>query len=1205
MNPEDFLKQEDEEETLGVVEPLEVPSEALSEEPVVEPPEEGEAPVEAPEVPDEAFSEVVEEEEEIFTEDPPSEAIPEIPDEAFLGDAVEDTPEDVDESIPEIPDEAFTDVDVVPPLGENQESLTADDIRNDPERMKIVRDYMVLRSGDQFATATDEETYDAYINAMRYIASNEISLITDMRLLGQASDEDKEKIGKAYILSNQLGNVFVNDGFWGAVDGIKDYAWGTLTAPSTYAGIGIGKMLAVGGATATRKAALEVAMTAARESAIKQAAKAGGNKVAQKAAAATAVQEVLKQAAKPLAYKTAIATTITEGVIASAQDLMYQEHMVTAGAQDEYSFAQTAISAATGLVSGGVGGFLDYRNIAKGTKGLQDTIVAGNAAFKASKRKLKLDTESVGKAFKEFSSELVDWRAAIARGEKINLDSHSLREKIVNGVIGVDDQLGFIPKLMKEAGVVFNDETPKTHQMISFVKDLAPETLRDLNKAMKGEFGFRLSELLDIVAHDISTGARRQYDVKAVAAQVGNLASANKAARDLVASEKVGQEGVGDVAIRGVEYFQSIWRRSLVSHPGTSAVNVFGWAQAKSAETMAFLLSGVSHGVMGLSAKMASPFSAGAKQLANEELAKASAIFKSHGYLLQNLVDPYSTSETFQALLQNMPEKYSKQLIQNMYAGVEAQTKTKVKKGGTVEGPYGFDASSKWVKGIETYLDRLSVVSLVKAQDSFTKAVSMTGNLDLQLRQATGKGLTETLQTVGTAGIPDEVWHKATQSTLRDVFSYDYTQGKGVMTSMAKTVENISNIPGIGFLFPFGRFLNNSLAFTFRYTPIGAFRVFLKGNVDDVPTALAQAAVGTTFLGMMAAHEGEKYKQGIPWFVTEGEDGTQYDNTNLAPGAFYHIAGRIIYHAFQGESAADRDTMKDLLSQLGSLSMVEQIDRNVEFLKDGIGSILESLSEQDENGGLTVEAKDILSVIGAAGANIGAGFLRPFEPLNVAMGIVNDSDMLVDRAQLEGGDLAISEATRYVDQLFAPFLTDEAAKNLAPRKEIATNPKSDRELNPLARLMGLRVRQPQTSTERMLAEADFPEWRANVKSAIPELDAVINQKVQNVLIVKSEELINSDAWKKATLATRKDWVRTILRDTQGEVRDWIESRPGTPEYLYKARRDYTALPKTLRDEAKKKLGMSDVDDRKLSLEQIEQLKTYVDFVKEYNKIIVE
>ena len=36
MNPEDFLKQEDEEETLGVVEPLEVPSEALSEEPVVE-----------------------------------------------------------------------------------------------------------------------------------------------------------------------------------------------------------------------------------------------------------------------------------------------------------------------------------------------------------------------------------------------------------------------------------------------------------------------------------------------------------------------------------------------------------------------------------------------------------------------------------------------------------------------------------------------------------------------------------------------------------------------------------------------------------------------------------------------------------------------------------------------------------------------------------------------------------------------------------------------------------------------------------------------------------------------------------------------------------------------------------------------------------------------------------------------------------------
>ena len=48
----------------------------------------------------------------------------------------------------------------------------------------------------------------------------------------------------AYKLYDQLGNVFVNDGFYGAVDGVFDYIQAAVSDPSNYIGLltgGLGK----------------------------------------------------------------------------------------------------------------------------------------------------------------------------------------------------------------------------------------------------------------------------------------------------------------------------------------------------------------------------------------------------------------------------------------------------------------------------------------------------------------------------------------------------------------------------------------------------------------------------------------------------------------------------------------------------------------------------------------------------------------------------------------------------------------------------------------------------------------------------------------------------------------------------------------------------------------------------------------------------
>ena len=49
--------------------------------------------------------------------------------------------------------------------------------------------------------------------------------------------------GKAYKVYDMLGNVFVNDGFGGAVGGVADYLGAIASSPSTYFGLGVGKAI--------------------------------------------------------------------------------------------------------------------------------------------------------------------------------------------------------------------------------------------------------------------------------------------------------------------------------------------------------------------------------------------------------------------------------------------------------------------------------------------------------------------------------------------------------------------------------------------------------------------------------------------------------------------------------------------------------------------------------------------------------------------------------------------------------------------------------------------------------------------------------------------------------------------------------------------------------------------------------------------------
>lgn len=1087
-------------------------------------------------------------------------------------------------------------------IEEAGQTFSREDVISNPDKMGIIRDYMTLRSGVQYEDRSDEEVYDDYLTTMRYVASNDLSLIQDVRLLGQISEEDKPKLGKAYLL---FQNIEGPDSLGAFGDAIKDYGVGAATSISTWAGLGIGKMYGRVGS----KAAARVAITTAKEAAIQQAIKAGAKRSVAKAAGAAAAKAAAASAAKYAAGKTAVATLAVDTVTSVAADALYQDHMINTGAQDEYSFIQGSIAAASAVIPAGIGGALSYKTWKSGAPALGAVIEAGNSATKAARR-AKLTPNAINAAFKTFSDNVIDWQKAVARGERINLDSRAAQTRIYEELVGSPSKgLGLLPNLMKSAGVVFSKENPAIQEMISFYRGLDTQTRWNINVQMKQHLGMSMGQLTDVLAKSVNTSASQIGYLGEVARDVQQIAVASKAANKLTSN--VGGEGIGDVTLRGVQYFQSVLRRSFVAHPYTSAVNVMGWGTVRAAESLSFLLSGVSHGTMGLAGMVASPFSASAKTFSNLELKKSVATFKAVGYNLQNLLDPYTTKETFDQLLPYLDKTTRETITSTGFSGVE---RTASGVGKTIKGQkpikpdtiYGFDPNNKFIKGVEGYLDKAARGTLVKAQDSYTKSVSLLSNLDYQLRLHGDKGLMQVLKEGGVEAIPAEVMDKATKRTMRDVMSMDYTKGKNFMHKMAGFVEGLSNAPGLGMVFPFGRFLNNSLAFSFRYSPIGAIRVFSSDTIDDIPTILAQSAVGSTFAYMMYKHEEEKYKQGIPWYAEEGADGTQYDLTNLAPSSAYNLMGRIWFHHVNKDTDIDGDTVKELFTQLGSLGLVYTADRNTELLTKSFQDFTNKLAEasEEEKAGYS----EILTGIMLAGDSVLAGFTRPLEVPNILLGVGGNTDQISDRSMYEGTDLFVSEATRYTDQLFAMLNPSEPGVGqgeLGPRKVSATNPKAGREYNPYSRLVGMKLRQPQTTVEKMFAQADFPEWRGNIKSDIPELDRVINERVFSILEKRAKETISSPRWKNASLRERRDFLRDILRNSQREVRDWIEENPGSFEYTLKARRDLTTQSERLRKQAKEALDISDVPDRELSLKQIEQIKALIDLYKDDEKLFTE
>ena len=159
------------------------------------------------------------------------------------------------------------------------------------------------------------------------------------------------------MLYDNLSSVFTSGSTLDAIFGVAEHLkniFNPFESPSTYAGVGVGKIVTVAGGKTAAQAIKATAKKYAKDAISKQggltALKQSGKHNLKK----QIVDQSFKKATKNYAKKQALVATGVDMFTAGSLDYIYQNARVKANAQEEVSGLQVGLSALTGIVGGSV-----------------------------------------------------------------------------------------------------------------------------------------------------------------------------------------------------------------------------------------------------------------------------------------------------------------------------------------------------------------------------------------------------------------------------------------------------------------------------------------------------------------------------------------------------------------------------------------------------------------------------------------------------------------------------------------------------------------------------------------------------------------------------------------------------------------------------------------------------------------------------------
>ena len=1031
--------------------------------------------------------------------------------------------------------------------------LTKQDFLSDPRLMTVVRESLSGRykpatlTGVAAATATglaggdvgglsgrdyqamdDEEVFEIWQNYQRSFAGGQTVTTANEVVYGMGADEDtRAKLGAGYLLFGSMDNAITGEGSWAEMgDAIFDYTKAALWDPSTIASFGIGKALGHAG-TKVAAATARSTMIASYQAAL--------NRGLQGPVAKAAVGAALKGAQY----------AIPDAAIAMGTDVAYQMQLIDTGAQEEYSRFQTALSAAGGMVipaamavSAGIGTARGLRNYLDGTR-LDPSVLNVSGKEALEKNQEFLNTEQVlshidsqfGK-IEGTTKDWLEWSATRDAAKKTVANLGELEKNMANqsafykylwlgdpetnqgGLYGALKDAGFrvTPAMKDEFGVAGS-----FGQALKFLSDA---------QAAKAITAFENSSGIPLGITKTAEGLSSHFiNNSSLAGQANWLPSHLSRLENISGKKKPTPEDTQDLLEaaggklspdaddpRRAQFALSVYKRLLTSSLSTTGTNIKGFGLSTLYNTASdFAIGAINLGQ-----------SAYYKLLKGDEEKAVQFMNRAYGSALGaarrgvSVLTPNMEMDFAESVLNANPEFYQK-----LFRDIAAD-------GGVREAFEEFNLKGAVWKGADEITKGAQTLTLVRLQDEISKTWAFGNNVDQAIMREYGVLGSEFFKRPDAAlemssdRFKLNVLEKATFRTLKETASINWqtlpSRGGASMRGMAKAISAVSNNSAMGYVLPFGNFMNTNLAVIGDLTGVNAVRFLTRkafGEDLDFVTeegaeALGKAVVGWSAIAMSYHGVGEvlgakeKVEQGYTFNQKVKSDGSIEDIQYDGFAAGIDAIAQALAHGLDGRPLSALSDItdpkeveeflaripKDLWMQIG-VQLGGQIVRDIDDLNRSVLTASSALTNGD--------LQEIGQIVSAFPARVFQGVTRPLEPIDQVYGLFTDKNMTPDLRQGPG---KLYEALRYIDNLTG--ISEEL-----PRRATATQG-TLRSVDIGKQMFGVRGLNEPVLYERMLNAAGVSPWNAVSFRVPPEVKNVMDTMAAPLLEVYATRYLKAN-----------------------------------------------------------------------------------------------
>ena len=1093
---------------------------------------------------------------------------------------------------PEITVDSFDASTIMGELNSLEGTQTEDEIINNPTLMRGIREIMKSRYSEDTRNKfsfdekydkdlSDEETFEEWQNWMRSLAGGQtVTTANDAAWFARADSDQRALMGASFELMDRMPSIFSKDGDF--LDGIRDYAKAAIYDPTTILGLGVGRLWSMGAVKSSGMALRVVAKKAVQEALKKGMTKDQAKEVQRK---------VLEKGFKNIKVKKAIRSpvvgaTATDIVSSVGTDYIYQNIRIGSGVQDEFSLPQsvgTALSVialpslfATGKVikegAGKIFNFQKYVDISKKFGGKSEKEITDAVMQRVDVGSVSESLKNLFKDFGRNTDEYTSWlkvREDVAEkvilkdiaGSPTKIDDLFESILLFGSKAENSQQKGLIVSLA-EAGFVYVPRGEKDN-ISNFIGDaikyLPESTIKEFKEDFSKTVGKKVFNKTDLSkiknGEDLSDWFKNKSRFAGKTLFNRRLASdiLKKDANDITPMDLLNLHKSGNTKTKSatfensanrVKYVQSIWKRLVTSHPGTTGLNIKGWAFTTFANDISDVVQGSIE--VGL----------GRKQEGFGSILGAVR----RGY---NVLDMNATIEQGFNFLKVRPE-VADEILSEISGGIESRN---------VLQRLNLDPDAKINKLSEKSVATIQNIMGVKLQDEMTKMISFMSDLDQNIMRVYGKNYNSFMESkdfnpfveMYSPKFVEKVLNPAIERTKKETYSYSWlekgSKGLNPTLEIAKFVERISNSPGGGFLIPFGRFFNTATAFLGDYTMFNATKhVVGKAFLRDINLAdeegvklFSKGVVGLSAIFAFGNEEAEyRVKNGLTYSQKPLPDGSVQDLVYDAPQNYLEALRQMVAHR-----AVDGKIPPELKTEFASLTIGQTFRQTGDFF---------TVLEQFGNSVVTADDADeafraSLQILSAGASRITSGFTRFLEPVNTIASVSSGDFSVPDRNQ---GNKLLNQTLRYVDKIptmfgFKPLVEEEEVK-VGTREKVSVD---------AGKILGFRSSVNPTPSERIAASIGMQSFKAITFQGTPEYKNALDEIVRDIFNYEASKAIDDGFLEKDLDSRINDYEKILTKVKQRARSIFQDSRDKSNIFLEVERKVRSQKKRVVKDALEK------------------------------------